>query len=257
MTHVETNARDASQPPAGAEKEVMKSSKTVFTITSARTPIGRCGQSQGNADPHHAAWLQEQTLLYQQQREEARRFPSVRRTAQQDLLVGQLSLSDSNRGVAARMLVAEAAARDVARAKRLHGDDLCHVRYRRMWWQNFARQVDEFLRASSDSTDQVPRPQRAVENISSLGLWFEDESIALPMRQYTALTCVAAAPQPPCQDGSSASGDECAGANVQDCQTVLTPIVIVGLCQFGYSNYVHDIRRQQQTATLNALLQFS
>ena len=56
---------------------------------------------------------------------------------------------------------------------------------RLQWWQALRGQLLAHL--TPDAVDLEPRLNAALENLSSMGIWFEAPSLQLPDRTYTAL----------------------------------------------------------------------
>mmetsp|Transcript_60667 Transcript_60667/g.70344 ORF Transcript_60667/g.70344 Transcript_60667/m.70344 type:complete len:128 (+) Transcript_60667:1-384(+) len=98
------------------------------------------------------------------------------------------------------------------------------------WWKCLSGQVLQFF-ASTDSTS-VCAALRAVENISSMGIWFTEDLMAMHRRLYMILTF------------SHVNSDDA---------PVYSPLTVSGLCNFSYCNYVSDSRRQRQLSTLASI----
>ncbi|EPY43813.1 hypothetical protein AGDE_00108 [Angomonas deanei] len=75
--------------------------------------------------------------------------------------------------------------------------------------------------------DGASHIREALENISSLGVWFTGPDISLPLRRYTV--------QVPNEQGGEDS------------------MVVVGLLSFSYSSYIMQLRSISQQTTLSTL----
>lgn len=146
------------------------------------------------------------------------------------------SFTESDRRTAARLLIREAARSDIAIARRNSYEEPV-VQYMKGTWAALGQQAEHLLSGNPAVDGDVEaaanecRSRVALENISSMGLWFSGANISLPLRRYAV--------QVPCDDGS-----------VQN-------VVVVGVVSFTYSSYVMQLRQASQQAVLAALQEVS
>lgn len=243
--------------------------KNIFTCTLARQPTVspaslKCKQTAAAA-AQHEQWLAEQ-------REQVKEY----RMAQHEVFMqhhqGQARMSEAQCRIAIKVLCAEAARYHRAIASTsseqqaefvTFAEGLTAVQHERNWWPQFSAQVHEFLHqdvpTTSTTTDATSPPspsvsQRAMENISSLGMWFVGDGMSLSTRRYTMLAfshnVVVTT-----TTNAVAESDEDGVTTVTTTTPVYTPVVIVGLSQFAYSNFVHDVRNRSQSELLVSLCQ--
>ncbi|EPY37203.1 hypothetical protein STCU_00094 [Strigomonas culicis] len=89
-------------------------------------------------------------------------------------------------------------------------------------WSAFMKEADNLL--FSDGASHV---KEAIENISSLGIWYNGPEISLPLRRYTVRV-------------PNAAGEE-------------ENVVLLGLISFTYSSYIMQLRSMAQQTTLATL----
>lgn len=211
--------------------------KNLFTATSTRTvQHHRQNVSAPTTDPNSVA---HDTWLASQRQAVASYRASLHRCFLQRHEAAVHSLSESQRRASVFMLVNEAAR--YHRALELRGClDADTSSFTRAWWKHFALQVQAVCEShcssphekESGTCDPLQPSQRALENISSLGVWFTGPDVSLPMRKYAMLTL---------------------SHHTEDGVAVYQPVVVTGVCQFGYSNYIMEIRSLQQRAVLHHL----
>lgn len=94
-------------------------------------------------------------------------------------------------------------------------------------WRAFLQQATDFLDNSLITSSLAERNQNALENISSIGVWFTGPQLSLPLRRYTV--------QVVGPDG------------------IPQNILAVGLLSFAYSSYVMQLRAVAQQSVLDHL----
>jgi hypothetical protein len=290
------NYQNCTDNTTGAAKLAADKTSNLFSITSTRTT-----QKQAHAalipDSSHMSWLHQQkesVLAYRRSLHDAFLLRCAKSAA----------VSEPHRQVAVKMLCAEAARYHSAHAAAgttcttttafsegtqqeqtvapvLTTPKSLEIR----WWGSFAGQMDAFFNEACSDEDAVTcgngitPSQRALENISSLGLWFVGEGISMSTRRYSMLVFSHHVPvtttttTDPITEGTNLNNNsvslvdaECNVAVVgcdtaattesyfsQVCYTpVYVPVVLVGLCQFVYSNFIQDVRAQTQAAVLSS-----
>lgn len=145
------------------------------------------------------------------------------------------SLPEDAKRTGAKILLRTAAVRDILIAEKAHYSPSM-MQFVRHAWRIFLEQADAYLSEStpitlpSDGADTVERVERsriAMENISSLGIWFSGPTISLPLRRYSM--------QMAGPDGT------------------MQNVVVVGLVSFAYSSYIMRVRAEAQMAVLQEL----
>lgn len=258
--------------------------KSTFTCTSTRQVQNHHRVGDVRSDNNDAQWLATQ-------QESVRSF---RRAQHESFVKGcekQAAMSELHRQISVKILCAEAAryhmknASPPADQNSLSLDEKC-------WWRNFCAQVALFFQVSMPTTvdtcpPSVSASQQAIENISSLGLWFAGSGISPSSRAYSVLLLshhvLTASMQnslqvvPATHPITDAQNIACGSTTVVDSTSlpdaspvsvtppsssspplsgytpVYVPTVIVGLCQFTYSTFVHDARMHAQTSVLATL----
>lgn len=201
--------------------------KTVMTCTSTRQ-CHKQSIAATNEDLNHTTWLASQ-------RKDVQEYHAARQQAFIRQHDAKMVMSEQQRHIAIKMLIGEAA--KYHKKCDCGKTDADVSTFRKQWWESFKAQVDAFLQATAVDPTAASSAVRAIENVSSLGIWFTGDGISMPSRKYAMLAYSHDA-QP---EGGSAAAP------------VYVPIVVVGVCQFSYSNYVHEARLHGQTAVLNTL----
>lgn len=145
------------------------------------------------------------------------------------------AVSEHDKRVGVKVLLRLAAERDVALAERQQYPEPV-LQFMRSTWQAFLRQAGGFLACDSVAEGEAldapcVKSIAAIENISSIGVWFNGPNVSLPLRQYAV--------QVPSQDP----------ATLGELQT----IIVVGLLSFSYSSYIMQLRTVSQHAALAEL----
>lgn len=123
------------------------------------------------------------------------------------------------------------------------------------WWAALRGQLlahlEPTLAANHTTTDVAEAELRlnaAIENLSSLGIWFDAPTLQLPDRSYTALTPYVV------MEGTNFHSSSAAPPLVMLPDGQLYQwTVLVGLCAFSYSTYVAEARRASQMQVLQQL----
>lgn len=135
-------------------------------------------------------------------------------------------MTEGDRRASTVMLLRMAAQRDVELAQQAHYPQQV-VDFMRQTWAAFIPQAKEFYQSDAVAPYTMELSRTALENISSIGIWFNGPQISLPLRRYTVQVIGA--------DG-----------NLQN-------ITAVGLLSFAYSSYVMQLRSMSQQSTLENL----
>lgn len=135
-------------------------------------------------------------------------------------------MTEGDRRASTIMLLGMAAQRDVELAQQAMYPQQV-VDFMRQTWCAFIPQAKDFYQADAVAPYTMELSRTALENISSIGIWFSSQQISLPLRRYTVQVVGA--------DG-----------NLQN-------ITAVGLLSFAYSSYVMQLRAMAQQSTLENL----
>ncbi|KPA85591.1 putative mitochondrial hypothetical protein [Leptomonas pyrrhocoris] len=135
-------------------------------------------------------------------------------------------MTEGDRRASTIILLNMAAQRDVEAARQADYpqqvvDFMCQT------WSAFIAQAKEFYLPDAEKPHTMELSRTALENISSIGIWFNGPQISLPLRRYTV--------QVVGTDGNPQS------------------ITAVGLLSFAYSSYVMQLRSMAQQSTLENL----
>ncbi|KPI87574.1 hypothetical protein ABL78_3325 [Leptomonas seymouri] len=136
------------------------------------------------------------------------------------------AMTEGDRRESTIMLLSMAAQRDVELARQADYPQQV-VDFMRQTWAAFISQAKEFYQPDAAQLCTMELSRTALENISSIGIWFSGPQISLPLRRYTVQVVGA--------DG-----------NLQN-------ITAVGLLSFAYSSYVMQLRSMSQQSTLESL----
>ncbi|KAG5479545.1 hypothetical protein CUR178_03306 [Leishmania enriettii] len=136
------------------------------------------------------------------------------------------TISEADRRLSIVMLLNSAAKRDIEKGSQA-GYPLPVVHFMRQTWAAFIQQAKDFCKADADKPFTMELSRNALENTSSLGVWFTGPQISLPLRRYTVQVVGA--------DGAPQN------------------ITAVGLLSFAYSTYVMHLRSMSQQSALEGL----
>lgn len=134
--------------------------------------------------------------------------------------------TESDRRLSSVMLLNAAAQHDIDEARREAYPQQV-VDFMRQTWVAFIAQAKEFYQADAEQPCTAELSRTALENISSIGVWFTGPHISVPLRRYTV--------QLVGSDGTPQN------------------ITAVGLLSFAYSSYVMQLRSMSQQSTLESL----
>jgi hypothetical protein len=255
--------------------------KSTFTCTSTRhtayhrSPAPQpCGVTslEVEEEQQHRLWLA-------QQKQSVKAYRDCLQEAFIHRCVHDAQMTEQQRQAAIKILCAEASRHHVTEAKKHTNVQPAHalnedseapappmsiITYELSWWRNFASQVQSFLTTATAAAlaNNVAPSQQASENISSLGMWHVGQGIGMSSRQYSVLALSHHIVTP-------TTVQETAHGDVTNCQDhnesihvpatscsytpVYKAVVLVGLCQFGYSNFVQNARAQAQINVLQNL----
>jgi hypothetical protein len=191
-------------------------SKSIFTVSYTNRAAGVSQQQQPN---YSRADMQEQKVavdLHKQQ--QLNDFIATHEKA--------AAMTEGDRRVSTIMLLCMAAQRDVEMARQAAYPQQV-VDFMQQTWAAFIPQAKEFYQPDAVPPYTMELSRTALENISSIGIWFTGAQISLPLRRYTVQVVGA--------DG-----------NLQN-------ITAVGLLSFAYSSYVMQMRSMSQQSTLDSL----
>lgn len=259
--------------------------KSIFTCSSTR----QTSSGHFSAAPRGNSQVDNDQLLWLAQQKQSM---SVHRSRLHDAFVQrcerEAAMTEEQRQTAIKILCAEAARYHVAEAKKIAKVNvLCDdtpaapmslVAYERSWWLNCASQVVSFLSTTTSAvmtadnnnttttTNVVAPSQQASENISSLGIWYVGQGIALSSRQYSVLALshhiltpnnlVAADSLCDAAHQQQQQAEDSIGISNGYCYTpVYKSVVLVGICQFAYSNFIQNARAQAQINVLQSFQQ--
>lgn len=141
------------------------------------------------------------------------------------------NLSESDRQQSVLMLLREAARYHAVVSRNSASSTALPNPPVEAWWKCLVEQVSQFFVTVSSSDCTISPALRAIENLSSMGIWFTEDQMAMHKRLYTVLAF------------SHINHEEAA---------VYYPVSAVGLCNFSYCNYVNDSRKQRQLSVLAA-----
>ncbi|KAG5479015.1 hypothetical protein LSCM1_02857 [Leishmania martiniquensis] len=136
------------------------------------------------------------------------------------------TISEADRRLSIIMLLNSAAKRDLEKGIQA-GYPLPVLHFMRHTWVAFIEQAKGFFRSDAGMPFRMELSRNALENTSSLGVWFTGPQISLPLRRYTVQALGA--------DG------------------VPQNIIAVGLLSFAYSTYVMQLRSVSQQSALEGL----
>lgn len=197
--------------------------KSIFTCTSTRDHVlPKVPKADANV------WMESQ-------QESIRAYRSELQTAFIKRNEHENNWSDKNRRIALTILLNEAARYNISINHNHHSTVNITKQFVAPFWQSMISQVKSFVDTSSTTEgDNVPAWQRAIENISSMGIWYQQFGLSMPSRQYQVL---------------------CFSHHELNSVPVYNVVTVVGLCQFGYSNFVMDDRMKRQATLLQQLQQ--
>ncbi|KAG5504894.1 hypothetical protein JKF63_04340 [Porcisia hertigi] len=136
------------------------------------------------------------------------------------------AISEADRRLSILMLLNSAAQHDLREAV-YAGYPPQVVDFMRQTWVAFIQQAKDFYQADAEKPYTMELSRNALENTSSLGVWFTGPQISLPLRRYTVQVLGA--------DGTPQN------------------ITAVGLLSFAYSTYVMQLRSMSQHSALDGL----
>ncbi|KAK7196531.1 hypothetical protein NESM_000590800 [Novymonas esmeraldas] len=135
-------------------------------------------------------------------------------------------ISEADRRASTLMLLNCAARRDINEARRAGYPEQV-IDFMHQTWVAFIQQAKDFYLFDTEVPATVELSRSALENISSIGVWFTGPQMSLPLRRYTVQVIGA--------DGTPQN------------------ITAVGLLSFAYSSYVMQLRAMSQQSMLEAL----
>ncbi|CAG9573877.1 conserved hypothetical protein [Leishmania major strain Friedlin] len=136
------------------------------------------------------------------------------------------AISEADRRRSIIMLLNTAAQRDIDEGSRA-GYPQQVVDFMRQTWAAFIQQAKDFYQEDAHEPFTMELSRNALENTSSIGVWFTGPQISLPLRRYTVQVVGA--------DGAPQN------------------ITAVGLLSFTYSTYVMHLRSMSQQSALDGL----
>ncbi|CAJ1025425.1 hypothetical protein Q4I30_003845 [Leishmania utingensis] len=136
------------------------------------------------------------------------------------------TISEADRRLSIIMLLNSAAQRDIDEGIQA-GYPKQVVNFMYQTWVAFIQQAKDFYKADADEPFTMDLSHNALENTSSIGIWFIGPQISLPLRRYSVQVVGA--------DGT------------------LQDIIAVGLLSFTYSTYVMHLRSMSQQRVLEGL----
>lgn len=136
-----------------------------------------------------------------------------------------IPLKERERGI--KTLVVLAAVRGVTICKEMGYEDTI-MEFIRETWTTLMLQTFEFFNCNHDSDfTYAQRITEAIENVSSLGIWYSTMNTSIPLRRFLV--------------------------HVPDENGDIKPHIVVGLVSFSYSSYIMEIRRESQWHMLHRL----
>ncbi|GET88480.1 hypothetical protein, conserved [Leishmania tarentolae] len=136
------------------------------------------------------------------------------------------TISEADRRRSIIMLLNTAAKRDTEQGRRA-GYPQQVIDFMRHTWAAFIQQAKDFYQQDAHEPFTMELSRNALENTSSIGVWFTGPQISLPLRRYTV--------------------------QVMGTGGVPQNITAVGLLSFAYSTYVMHLRSISQQSALDGL----